>query len=118
MLPPEAQAWVVGVLVAGVLSVFGFLVRRAFGDIAEGLSEVRESLDALKSQLAAHDTHRATLELRVSAVERELAGVRERYHELANTVTARLGVCESRLETTRERLRHLELRHRGSEEET
>jgi hypothetical protein len=28
-------------------------------------------------------------------------------------MTARLGMCESRLETTRERLRHLELRHRG-----
>jgi chromosome segregation ATPase len=118
MLPPEAQAWVVGVLVAGVLSVFGFLVRRAFGDVTDGLSEVRECLDELKKQLAAHDTHRATLELRVGAVERELSGVRERYHELVNTVTARLGVCESRLETTRERLRHIELRHHGGEEET
>jgi chromosome segregation ATPase len=118
MLPPEAQAWVVDVVVAGVLGVFAFLARRAFGDVKDGLAEVRESLDGLKAQLAAHDTHRATLELRVSAVERELAGVRERYHELVNTVTARLGVCESRLETTRERLRHIELRHHGGEEET
>jgi chromosome segregation ATPase len=118
MLPPEAQAWVVGVLVSAVLGVFAFLARRAFGDVTDGLASVRKSLDELKTQLAAHDTHRATLELRVSAVERELAGVRERYHELVNTMTTRLGVCESRLETTRERLRHLELRHRGGEEET
>ena len=107
-LAPDVQTWAVGALVSAALTVFAFLARKAFGDLGEKLSEVSRGVDALRAVLAKHDTDNATLSLRVTTLEAEVRANRERYHELVNTLTARVGLVDTHYQVLLERVRSLE----------
>lgn len=68
---PDSITLIVGLVLLAGTSVFGFLVRKAFGDLTEGLKEVSTKLDALNSSLHLSSTEIAVLRTRVDRMEAE-----------------------------------------------
>ena len=75
-MPPEATLWVVGLMVAGVLTVFGFLLRNAFTDLKEGVAGLNNKLDAMKEAQGAKD-------IRIALLERDVAELKGQMKELS-----------------------------------
>lgn len=86
ILPPEIQSFVLAAVVTAAMSTFGFLVKRAFGDLAEGLKELKMEvggkLDLLASSLNQNNTEVAVLQARVERLENELDRLRADMREI------------------------------------
>lgn len=80
-MPPEAMPWVVGLLVMGALSTFGFLARNAFGKVESGIERLDTKLDSLKESMGKSDTRVALLERDVATLQREVAELRREMAE-------------------------------------
>lgn len=61
--PDSLQAWVVGAVLTALVSVVGFLVKRAFDNVASNLDKLNTAYHELKLEVAvlkerlAHDKH-------------------------------------------------------------
>lgn len=75
-MPPEATLWVMGLLVTGVLTVFGFLARNAFTDLKEGVAGLNTKLDAMKEAQGAKD-------IRIALLERDVAELKAQMKDLS-----------------------------------
>ena len=92
-LPTDTVSLVLSTLVLGGLSAFGFLVRRAFSDLTEGMKELRiealassaatvAKIDTLAASLHSNNTEVAVLRARVDRLESELDRVRAEFREI------------------------------------
>jgi septation ring formation regulator EzrA len=87
-LNENAGQWVVGLVAMGLVASFTFLVKKAFNDFGEQLKEMMKKLDEIKEAIAKHDTRIVVLENDLRGVKEEIELLRQRYHDIANAVTA------------------------------
>lgn len=78
--PADSMTLVVGLVLLAGISVTGFLARKAFGDLTDGLKEIRTEmgakLDTLAASLHSNNTEVAVLRTRVDRLESELLRLR------------------------------------------
>ena len=79
--------WVLGVGLTAVVSLFGFLAKKAFSDVTEQLHGMTGKLDTLITTQAQGDTRMAVLENQVTTCIEELDKVREKLHAYGNHIT-------------------------------
>lgn len=82
----EMGPWVVGVVLAAIISVLGFLVRNAFDGIARSIESLGSKLDGLKADLAKGDGDRRVLEARVNSLELRVAELAREVREASEGV--------------------------------
>lgn len=71
-LPPEAATWVIGLIVAGLLSAFYYLVRKLFADLEAGQHRIEAKVDAMQSTITAVAVLESRIERLEEALERAL----------------------------------------------
>ena len=93
VVPQDMTGWVVGLVLTGIVSALGFLVRNAFGKVEQGLEGLSAKMDGLKESISKGDIRSAVLETRVETLGREhqelraqLAEVRRELRELSEGV--------------------------------
>lgn len=82
----ETLSLIVGILMMGGLSMFGFLARKAFGDLADGLKELRTEvstkLDSLVTGMHQTTLETAVLRARIDRMESELNRVQNELRKI------------------------------------
>ena len=71
-LPPEVVAFLVGLIVLFFTGVFGFLVKKAFNDLAEGVKNLGQKIDTLQLTVAGQNTAIALLNAAHSELTRRV----------------------------------------------
>lgn len=80
---PDSTTLIVGLVLLAGISISGFLARKAFTDLADGLKGVDHKLDLLTTNLHANSTEVAVLRSRVDRIEAELTQVRADLREMS-----------------------------------
>ena len=83
----SVMQWAVGAALAGAVSLFGALAKKAFTDLASQVSTVGTKMDALVASQAHHDTRVSVLEEKVAALDEEMERVRNRIHKHGDVLT-------------------------------
>lgn len=80
---PDSTTLIVGLVLMAGISISGFLARKAFSDLTEGLKDVSQKLDLLTASLHANNVEVAVLRSRVDRLESERLQLRAELREVA-----------------------------------
>lgn len=88
VIDPAILQWAVGLGLAGAVSLFGTLAKKAFADLAGQVSSVGLKIDSIVSSQAHHDTRVSVLEAKLEAALDDIIGLREAKHRHGDAITS------------------------------
>ena len=84
---PDSISLLLGIVLLGGLSTFGFLARKAFGDLTDGLKMANAKLDGLAVALQTASVEVAVMRMRLEHLENEASQFRMDLSRLKEALT-------------------------------